>query len=51
MGITIFDSLEAALDAGYLIDSPFADDEGFLHARIHTNGEWAKALVRIVPAK
>ena len=47
MGIQIFNSVREAVLAGFMIESPFPDSEGFLHARIHTNGGWAKALVRL----
>jgi hypothetical protein len=46
MGIQIFDSVREAVLAGFVIESPFPDSEGFLHARIHTNAGWATALVR-----
>jgi hypothetical protein len=49
MGITIFESVLEALRAGYTIESPYADSEGFLHARIRTAAGWAKALVRMSP--
>jgi len=45
MGIAIFESVSDALRAGYTIESPYPDSEGFLHARIHTAAGWAKALV------
>ncbi len=47
MGIPIFKSVHEAVLAGFMIESPFPDSEGFLHARIRTNAGWAKALVRI----
>lgn len=47
MGIQIFNSVREAIRAGFMIESPFPDSEGFLHARICTNAGWAKALVRI----
>lgn len=47
MGITIFESVREALRAGYTLESPYPDSEGFLHARIHTAAGWAKALVRM----
>jgi hypothetical protein len=46
-GIQIFESVQAALHAGYTIQSPIPDSEGFLHARIHTAAGWAEALVRV----
>jgi hypothetical protein len=46
MGIQIFPSVTAAVHAGYMIESPLPDSEGFLHARIHTLAGWAQALVR-----
>jgi hypothetical protein len=45
MGIQIFPSVTAAVRAGYMVDSPLPDSDGFLHARIHTAAGWAKALV------
>jgi hypothetical protein len=45
MGIQIFESVREALRAGYLIDSPIPDSEGFIHARIQTAAGWARALV------
>ena len=47
MGIQIFSNVREALRAGYSIESPHPDSEGFLHARTHTSAGWAKALVRI----
>jgi hypothetical protein len=47
MGIQIFNSVREAVIAGFMIESPFPDSEGFLHARILTNAGWAKALVRV----
>jgi len=49
MGIQIFDNVEQALRSGYLIESPIADAEGFLHARIRLCAGWARALVRARP--
>lgn len=46
MGIQIFQSIREALRAGFLIESPIPDAEGFLHARIRTTSGWARALVR-----
>ena len=46
MGIQIFSSVTEAVRAGYMIESPYADSEGFIHARIHTAAGWAQALVR-----
>jgi hypothetical protein len=45
--IVIFTSPLEAIHAGFLIESPFADNEGFLHARMHTAAGWARALVRV----
>jgi len=36
MGIVIFRTVVEALRAGYLIESPIPDSEGFLHARTRT---------------
>ena len=46
MGIQIFENALAAIRAGFVIESPIPDAEGFLHARIHTASGWARALVR-----
>lgn len=46
MGIHIFESAVEALRAGYMIESPVPDSEGFLAARVRTTAGWAKALVR-----
>jgi hypothetical protein len=46
MGIQIFPTVIAAVRAGYIVDSPLPDSEGFLHARIHTPAGWALALIR-----
>jgi hypothetical protein len=46
MGIQIFSSVTEAVRAGFIIESPYADAEGFLHARIHTPGGWSLALIR-----
>jgi hypothetical protein len=46
MGIQIFNSVREAVLAGFMIESPFVDSEGFLPARTHTKTGWAKALVR-----
>lgn len=46
MGIRIFNSVCEAVRAGFMIESPIPDSEGFLHARICINATWAKALVR-----
>lgn len=45
--MTIFKSVTDALRAGYQIESPYADSEGFLHARIMTGAGWARALVAV----
>jgi hypothetical protein len=47
MGIRIFDSVREAILAGFTIESPIPDAEGFLHARIRINATWARALVRV----
>jgi len=49
MGIAIFRSVREAVRAGYTLESPYPDSEGFLHAHIHTAAGWAKALVRTIP--
>jgi hypothetical protein len=46
MGIQIFSSVTEAVRAGFIIESPYSDSEGFLHARIHAPGGWTQALVR-----
>lgn len=46
MGIQIFKSVREALIAGYIVESPIPDGEGFVHVRIHTATGWAKALAR-----
>jgi hypothetical protein len=46
MGILIFSTPEEALRAGFMIESPIADGEGFLHARIRTSTGWGRALIR-----
>jgi len=46
MGIVIFRTVVEALRAGYLIESPIPDSEGFLHARTRTASGWAKALIQ-----
>jgi hypothetical protein len=45
-GIVIFKSITEAVLAGFLIESPIPDAEGFLHARTRTAAGWARALVR-----
>lgn len=47
MGIQIFNSVREAVLAGFMIESPLPDPEGFLHARICINATWARALVRV----
>ena len=47
MGIQIFQTVHEAVKAGYLIESPIPDSEGFLRARKHTGRGWAAALVRM----
>ncbi len=51
MGIRIFEDVQEALRAGYAIESPIPDSEGFLHARIHLAGGWARALIRARAAR
>jgi hypothetical protein len=46
-GIVIFTSPLEAIRAGFEIEAPFADSEGFLHARMHTASGWTLALVRV----
>jgi hypothetical protein len=46
MGIKIFNGVQAAIRAGFIIQSPIPDAEGFLHAARRTPGGWARALVR-----
>lgn len=46
-GILIFGSVVEAIQAGFQIESPHPDSEGFLHARIRTADGWAIALVRL----
>ena len=46
MGIQIFQNVLEAIRAGFIIESPIPDGEGFLHARIRTARGWAVALVR-----
>jgi hypothetical protein len=45
MGIKIFKSVKEALRAGFMIDSPIPDTDGYLHAHIHTAAGRAQALV------
>lgn len=45
-GITVFPNVLAAIRAGYQIESPYVDSEGFIHARTRTASGWARALVR-----
>ncbi len=45
-GILVFESVLAAIRAGFQIESPYPDSEGFLHARIRERSGWAVALVR-----
>jgi hypothetical protein len=47
MGILIFSAPEEALLAGFAIESPIPDGDGFLRARIRTSNGWERALVRI----
>lgn len=47
MGITIFSTINEAIRAGFMLESPYPDSEGFLHARIRTTAGWALALVRV----
>jgi hypothetical protein len=46
MGILIFSTSEEALRAGFMIESPTPDDEGFLNAHIRTSNGWGRALIR-----
>jgi hypothetical protein len=46
MGIQIFSNVTEAIRAGFMIESPYPDSEGFLHARTCTPAGWAQALVR-----
>ena len=46
MGILIFSTSEEALRAGFMIESPIPDGEGFVHARIRTSNGWEGALIR-----
>lgn len=46
-GILIFNKIQDALHAGYSIESPYPDSEGFLHARMRTATALAMALVRM----
>jgi hypothetical protein len=45
-GILFFNTLQDAIRAGYMIESPMPDSEGFLHAKSRSQSGWAKALVR-----
>jgi hypothetical protein len=45
-GIVIFSSPIEAIRAGFEIESPYPDSEGFLVARIRTVAGWTRALVR-----
>ena len=46
MGIVIFSTVVEAVHAGFMIESPIPDSEGFIHARIRTSNGWACALIR-----
>jgi hypothetical protein len=46
VGIVIFSTSEEALHAGFTIESPIPDGEGFLHARIRRSKGWERALIR-----
>jgi hypothetical protein len=46
MGIVIFKNVQEALRAGYMIESPIPDSEGFLRARTRTARGWAMALIQ-----
>lgn len=46
-GLLVFETVLAAIAAGYHIMSPYPDSEGFLHARIRTTAGYAMALVRV----
>ena len=45
--IVIFPSARDAIHGGFAIESPLADSDGFLHARMHTAEGWMSALVRV----
>lgn len=47
MGIVIFKDAHAAIRAGFMIESPIPDKDGFLHARTQTERGWAKALIAL----
>jgi hypothetical protein len=47
VGLVIFDSVAAAMRAGFEILSVYPDPEGFLHARTRTPKGWALALVLV----
>ena len=46
-GIQIFNGVQDAIRAGYTIESPYPDSEGFLHACTRTPAGFAIALVRV----
>ncbi len=46
MGIVMFKNIQEAIRAGFLIESPIPDSEGFLHARMQTERGLAIALVQ-----
>ena len=46
-GIQIFNRVQDALRAGYTIESPHPDSEGFLQARTRPPAGFAIALVRV----
>lgn len=47
MGLVIFDSVAAAMRAGFEILSVYPDPEGFLHARARTPKGWTLALILV----
>jgi hypothetical protein len=50
-GLVIFKNAAEAIAAGYIIQGPIPDREGFLHAKIRTESgslyAWALALVKV----
>jgi len=45
-GILMFDSVEAAIAAGFEILSAYRNSEGHLLARVRTSSGWALAVIR-----
>lgn len=43
----IFKTLAEAIGAGFQVESPYADSEGYIHVRQMTANGWASALVRM----